>query len=93
MVSLSTLYGTAYFLFSIFQCGPFSSIEEFAIKRLNGTQCVTGMQALIVSFTHAAITATTDWTFAGLGLLVTMRLKINFRNKMIIFFILMLGTT
>jgi hypothetical protein len=92
-VGISTLYSTAYFFFSIFQCGFFSNIEAFAARRLSGAQCVTGMQALIVSFTHAAITATTDWIFAGLGLFVVMRLKMRLREKFIVFIILSLGTT
>ena len=93
MVIVSTVYSTGYFFFSIFQCGYFPNIEVFAVRRLTGDQCVSGEQALAVSFGHAAVTASTDWAFAILALLVIFRLKIGWRDKIIVAIILCLGAT
>jgi hypothetical protein len=93
MMMLSTLYSSGYFFFSLFQCGVFSNIEVFAVRRFTGDHCVTGEQALAVSYGHAAVTASTDWAFAIIALIVIFRLKIKKRDKAIVGLVLCLGTT
>jgi hypothetical protein len=89
-VTLSTLFNIAYFFFAIFQCGYPSSASVFVIRRLTGG-CVSSIQILGVSYTHAAVTMATDLTFAALPISILRGSSMKKREKWIIGFILILG--
>jgi hypothetical protein len=61
-VTVSLIFSIVMFLYSVFQCGYYRSINEFLLRRLTD-KCVPNSAALGISFTHATIVALTDWTF------------------------------
>jgi hypothetical protein len=65
----NSVFGVAMLLFAIFQCGTNSNGFEFLMKRL-GNKCASDATALGMTYTHAVITTTTDWTFLLLPIFI-----------------------
>jgi hypothetical protein len=91
-ITLSTLFSTAFFFFAVFQCGTVSSPFEFWLKRASD-ECVSKSQALGMNYTHAAITAVTDLTFAALPVAMIRRSKMVKKEKIIVGLILLMGAS
>jgi hypothetical protein len=83
--------GIAFFFFSVFQCGYFTSIWVFLERRLTQEGCVTPQDGLAMGFTHATISTISDWTFAILPIFVLRNVHIDTKEKSTVFFILSLG--
>lgn len=89
-ITISTLVSTAYFFFAIFQCGYPSNAWVFFISKITD-KCITPTQIIAVSYTHGGITTLTDITFAALPLFMLRGSNMNFRERWIVSFILVLG--
>jgi hypothetical protein len=92
-VAISTLFGVAYFFFTVFQCGLFKNIVEFGWKRVTGKQCVSPKSAVGMGYAFTAITATTDLTFAILPLFVLSGMQMSKREKATVVLIFSLAAT
>lgn len=90
-VTLSTAFSIAYFFFAVFQCGAPIDPFTFLIKKLSGRGCINSTQILGMSYTHSAITTVTDLTFAIVPLAILKGLNMRKREKIAVFFILLLG--
>jgi hypothetical protein len=90
-MAISTVFGIAYFFFSVFQCGYFSSIWVFLERRMTNQHCVAPTSALAMGYVQSSISAITDWTFAILPVFVLRHVRINDREKFTVFFILSLA--
>jgi len=87
-VAVSTLFGIAYFFFSIFQCGLFNTVMEFGMRKLTGKRCVSPTAALTMGYIGGIIATLTDFIFAALPILVLKTTKMETREKVTVFFIL-----
>lgn len=90
-VALSTTFSVAYFFFTLFQCGFFTNILEFGIKRVTGKQCVSPQWAVSMGYAYAVITATTDIIFVALPIIVLRGTKMGKREKGTVCFIMALA--
>src|ERR1700743_2280708 len=61
-VTVSLIFSILMFLFAVFQCGYYRSMNEFLLRRLTD-KCASNATALGISYTHATVAALTDWTF------------------------------
>jgi hypothetical protein len=82
---------TTYFFFTIFQCGFFTSITEFALNHLMGHHCVHKRQVLAMGYASAAITSAADIALTLLPVAVVYRMQTSLREKMVLIFILTLA--
>jgi len=90
-VTTSTVFSTAYFFFAVFQCGYPSDGVQFMMRKL-ANQCVPKGPSLGMGYTHALIVSLTDITFAVLPLTLLHETNLNFREKITVGMILILGT-
>jgi hypothetical protein len=88
----STLIGSAYCFFIIFQCGNPGSGSPFWEKRLSN-QCVSPRSIIVFSYTHGIINAITDLAFAVIPIAAIQNAHISYREKVTICSILSLGIT
>ena len=89
-LGVCTLFNIGYFFFAVLQCGIFQDAFQFWTKLISN-QCITPIQILGVSYTHAVLTAITDWTFALLPIAMLRESQLAKREKIIVGFILALG--
>jgi hypothetical protein len=82
---------TAFFFFTIFQCGYFSNIEDFALSHLMDRHCVHKSQVVAMGYAHAAITSAADIALTLLPVAVVYRIQTSRREKMVLCFILTLA--
>jgi hypothetical protein len=87
-VTVSTVFGIAYFFFSIFQCGLFRTVMEFGMRKLTNEGCVSPTAALTMGYVGSMIATLTDFIFAALPILVLKHTKMEMREKVTVFFIL-----
>ena len=60
-VSISTVFGIAYFFFAVFQCGFVTSIQIFILKMVTG-QCADRNVGVAMNYTYAILGTISDWT-------------------------------
>jgi hypothetical protein len=92
LATVMTLFGTGYFFFAVFQCGVPGEGGEFWQKKIEG-KCTTRSSILGVGYSHAVLTAITDFTLAVLPVPLVWKAKISPREKVIVAGILLLATT
>ena len=92
LMVLSTLVGSAYCFFLIFQCGNPGTGSPFWEKRLSG-QCVSDRSMISFSYTHGILNAITDLAFAIIPIAAIQNAQISRRQKVIICSVLGLGIT
>ena len=87
---LCIVFGFAYFCLAVFQCGIPGKGGPFWYKKITN-QCVS--QAPIVGFgyTHAAISAGTDFILSAMPILMVRNSKLSLREKAIVCVILILA--
>jgi hypothetical protein len=83
LMFLSTSFSIGLFFFEIFQCGYFSTMLEFVIKKATN-ECVSGFTILSMTYTHAAITAFTDWVFVILPFFILKSSKMQTKEKIVV---------
>jgi hypothetical protein len=88
---ISTVFGIAYFFFSVFQCGYFSSIWVYLERRITMEHCVSRESAVAMGYVQSSISTASDWIFALLPIFVLRNVRIGDREKTTVFFILSLG--
>lgn len=77
---VSTSFSIALFFFTIFQCGFFKDFLEFVVRK--GTnQCASDTSLLAMAYTHAVITALTDWIFIILPFFILRKSSMPRREK------------
>src|ERR1700761_7541219 len=76
IASLSVVFGFAYFLFAVFQCGVPEQGAQFWIKKAT-TQCVNVAAILGFGYSHAVISAGTDVILSAMPIPVMRRANIN----------------
>jgi hypothetical protein len=91
IVTVSTLYGIGLFFFAVFQCGIFENAFDFWSK-LTSHRCITPPQVKTVTYTYAIITIATDFAFALLPVKTLWESAMQMKEKLIVGFILLLGT-
>lgn len=84
LMGISTAFSLALFFLVVFQCGVPSDMVEFVIKKATKQGCITGYQIQAVTFTHAAITAFTDWVFVALPFFILRKTKMQGREKAVV---------
>ncbi|KAF2396227.1 hypothetical protein EJ06DRAFT_484040 [Trichodelitschia bisporula] len=89
-VACSTLFGLAYCLFAIFQCGYPKNAMVFFIRKLND-KCISTAQNLGMGYTHALITTLTDLIFAILPVAMLKSSNMTSREKWTVGLILIMG--
>lgn len=83
------LYSTFYFFILTFQCRPVSYFWT-QFEGASGS-CVPAKVIADTSYTHAAVSATADWTLGILPIFVVWNLKMNARTKISVALLLSLG--
>ena len=84
---ISTTFGIAYFFVALWQCGnPVNILENKLAGHCQSASAILGM-----GYTHAAVQAFTDWSFAILPVIILWNANIDLRSKFSVGFILMLG--
>jgi rhodopsin domain-containing protein len=91
-VGLAAVIGIAYFFYAIFQCGAPIVGPSFWMKTI-AKECVSDKSILGVSYTHAILTTSTDFVLALLPIFILRHARNPFREKLIIYCILLVGTT
>jgi hypothetical protein len=90
-VVIASFVSFCYFWFAIFQCGvPNDSFWEKIISH----QCPGDRKSVMlgVSYTHATITALTDLTLAFLPVPILIKLRIPFKEKVVVSSIMLMAT-
>jgi hypothetical protein len=89
-VALSTAFNIAYFFVICFQCGiTHNSFEIF--EKFVSSKCLSPPRILGMAYTHAIITALTDWTFAIMPIIIIQKSQLRIREKYIVGFIVMMA--
>jgi rhodopsin domain-containing protein len=91
LVALSTLMGTGYFLFAVFQCGVPGEGKAFWQKKIGG-QCDKQQDNSGVGYAHAILNAVTDILLAAIPIPMIRKSLIKPKEKRIVYFILVLAT-
>ncbi|TLD36890.1 hypothetical protein E2P81_ATG02672 [Venturia nashicola] len=81
-LTASTAIGSGYFFYAVFQCGV-PHDKTFWIQRLSGECAGTG-SILGLGYTNALINALTDLSFVALAIPMLHKVRINFREKIIV---------
>jgi hypothetical protein len=83
IVFVSTLFGIAYFLYSLLQCGaPIQAQKYWEMRFLD--ECVSNSSILGMSYVHAILMAATDLTLAALPIPMIYRSRITNHEKWIV---------
>lgn len=83
------IFSTVYFFFLLFQCTP---INFLWTRYTHGTgHCFRSPVLSAVTYTHAGISALTDWIFGILPIFFVWRLRMDGRTKLSVVLILSLG--
>ncbi|KAI4734645.1 hypothetical protein E4T50_14833 [Aureobasidium sp. EXF-12298] len=87
-VTLYTLFGTAFLLIAIFQCG---NPRDYGINELKG-KCLPFQTVLRpLNYTHGVFSAVTDWIFAIIPIFVVRSAQMHKQQKLTVCAILGLG--
>jgi hypothetical protein len=86
-LSITTVFGAAYFFISAFQCGVNFSVTPFWEKVITG-QCLRGDYTLAFGYAHAAITILTDLICALLPIPLLWHSSLTKRSKKLVYGIL-----
>ena len=82
-VTVSTIFGIAYLLFAVFQCGMFDSINIF-IVRLVGGMCAKKPVGLAMNYTYAVLGTISDWTCGLIPIFLLRKSNMPLRAKIIV---------
>src|ERR1700712_1528455 len=81
-LTVSTVFGTGYFFYAVFQCGvPHGT--TFWVRKLSG-ECAGTASILGLGYTHALVNALTDLTFVSLSIPMLSKVRITHREKVIV---------
>jgi hypothetical protein len=83
----STVFGTAYFFISAFQCGTSFQETPFWEKVLQG-KCLRGDYTLAFGYAHATIMVLTDLICATLPIALLRHSRLDRRSKRLVYGIL-----
>jgi hypothetical protein len=94
VVTLASLFGFGYFVYTIFQCGVPSSTDgsRFWEKEIDGKCYSKPAEVLGLGYAHAIITALSDVCLAIVPIPVLKKARIKRREKIIVWGILLLGS-
>jgi hypothetical protein len=90
VLAASTVFGVAFLLFALFQCNAFPNPKVFAHRMLTG-KCARRTSGLVMNYTHAIITAITDWMCGVLPLFIIKQSRMPFRAKLVVLLLLLLA--
>ena len=90
-VAMSIVFGIAYLLFSIFECGVPTDRIGYALKRME-LHCAPAGVIAGMGYTHAVTSCLTDWIFAVLPIPLLIKTPMPVREKIIVVIILAMGT-
>ena len=91
VLAVSTLMSSAYFFFTIFSCGYFRNITQFAYNHIMGHHCVHKSQVVAMGYASAATTSAADIALTLLPVAVVYRIQTTRREKIVLGFILTLA--
>jgi hypothetical protein len=77
------IFSVGSILYNIFHCGPFKSFLEFLFRKVAG-QCAPDSVTLAMTYTHASLTALTDWTFAFMPVLILRASLMTGKEKVVV---------
>ena len=89
---ISVVSGLAYLFFAIFRCGVPTSGTVYLMRKLL-KQCASSNTVLAMGYGHAAFVASTDWFYSVLAFLIISDLRMSWRHKLNVIFLLLLGVT
>jgi hypothetical protein len=84
ILTVSTVVGTGFFFFVLFQCGTPVKAELYWQRRIL-QNCVTTESILIMSYIHAAVTTITDVCLAILPIPMVLSSQISQNEKKIVY--------
>jgi hypothetical protein len=90
VLTISTVFGLAFLLFALFQCGVYPGPTVFTNRMLQ-TQCAPRRVSLAMNYTHAIITAVTDWMCGIFPVFLIKQLRMPLRAKVIVLLLLVLA--
>ena len=90
-VVVSTVFSLIFLFFTIFECGIPTDRVEFAMRRLT-LHCVDARVISFMGYFHAAVVSASDWAFTILLIPLLIESRMSTRDKVIVSFILTLGT-
>src|ERR1700759_4156623 len=90
VITVSSIFGTAFFFFAIFQCGPWKSPDEF-LSRFMSEPCQPKGFALGMNYTHAIINALTDIICSFFPIYLISRSQMHWREKIAVIIILIMA--
>ena len=91
VTSLLQLYSVFYFFELLFQCIPISFFWTRATWATDG-RCVDDNILIISTYIYAVISLIYDWTMALLPWLIVRKLQLDLRTRVMISFVLSLGS-
>jgi hypothetical protein len=83
LMVLSTTFSIALFFMIVFQCGVPDNMVIFVVKKAT-KQCLSSKVVESVTYTHAAITAFTDWVFVILPFFILRKSNMQGREKIVV---------
>jgi hypothetical protein len=86
-MAVNTVFGVIMEFYTIFQCGIYKDGIDFTVKRLDN-KCASDPLALGMTYTHGAITMSTDWIFVLMPIWLLKDSLMSIREKFTIGFIL-----
>lgn len=81
-LTVSTVFGTGYFFFAVFQCGVPHGTSLW-MKKLSG-ECLGTSSILGLGYTFALVNALTDLVFVSLSIPMLKKVRITRREKVIV---------
>lgn len=84
LMGLSTVLSIVLFFIQVFQCGVPDNMIEFVIKKTTERGCISSQVVRSLTYTHAAITAFTDWAFVILPFFILRKSNMQSKEKIIV---------
>lgn len=91
VVVVIEVYSIVFFFLFVFQCTP-SRFFWTRFQGETGGSCMDPNITVIAVYVYSAITCVGDWTFAILPWFLVRKLQMNIRTKIMISFILAMGS-
>ncbi|QDS73988.1 hypothetical protein FKW77_008574 [Venturia effusa] len=90
-LAVSSSFSVLMFFFVVFQCGVYDNATVFLLRRI-ANQCASNDFNLGMTYTHAIITTSTDWTFLILPFCILKESLMKKNEKRTIILILMFAS-
>lgn len=91
VIGLTSVSSLAFFFVFVFQCSPVPFFWRRARGDIDG-QCINPLVVVIGAYAYSAVCVVCDWTMAVLPWFIVRKTRMDLRTKMMVVFVLAMGS-